>query len=139
MRTLISALLLFAAAPACADWVKVVEAADSSYYVDPTSASYRPAASMSYGLNIGRVYVMQEYAKPDASGVRSRVVLYEIDCNGNGLRSLSETNYSEPMAQGKPVDSWESTSPWLYLTPITGSNIPPRTPYRPIVKFVCSG
>jgi hypothetical protein len=100
------------------------------YYVDPGSVSDKDS--------VRRVSVLHDYAKPEPGGVRSRRVVYEIDCARERLRSLSATEYSEPMAQGKTVNSWERESDWLYVAPTTGSNIPSRTPYRPIVKFVCS-
>jgi hypothetical protein len=122
--------LLLAATSAWADWVKVTAVSDTVYYVDPESVS-------KVG-NVRRVSVIHDYAKPEPGGVHSRRVLYEIDCTGERLRSLSASEHSEPMAQGKSVNSWERESEWLYVAPTTGSNIPSRTPYRPIVKFVCS-
>jgi hypothetical protein len=129
MRAVVSTLLLLAATSAWADWVKVTEVSDTAYYVDPELVGKG---------NVRRVSVMHDYAKPEPGGVRSRRVLYEIDCSGQRLRSLSATEYSEPMGQGKSVNSWERESEWLYVAPTTGSNLPSRTPYRPIVRFVCS-
>ena len=130
MRTVFALMLLLSAPCALAGWVKVAEGSDTVYYVDPEPFGNKGS--------IRRVSVIHDYAKPERSGVRSRRVLYEIDCNAERLRSLSATEHSEPMAQGTPVHSWERESEWMYVAPITGSNIPSRTPYRPIVKFVCS-
>jgi hypothetical protein len=130
MRAVLSTLLLLAATSAWAGWVKVTEVSDTVYYVDPELVSNKGS--------VRRVSVIHDYAKPEPGGVRSRRVLYEIDCAGERLRSLSATEHSEPMAQGKSVYSWERESEWLYVAPTTGSNIASRTPYRPIVKFVCS-
>jgi surface-adhesin protein E len=130
MRPVLSAVLLLAATSASADWVKVSETADTVYYIDP--------ALITDKSNLRRVSVIQNYAKQELSGVRSRVVSYEIDCAGQRLRSIAATEHSEPMAQGKSVSSWIRESDWLYLAPRTGSNIAPQTPYRPILRFVCS-
>jgi hypothetical protein len=130
MRTILSCVLLLAAASAWADMMKVAEIADTVYYLD--------SASISDKGDFRRVSVIQDYATQEPGGTRSRRVSYEIDCAGERLRSLAGTEYSEPMAQGKSVNSWESESDWLYVTPRTGSNIPSRTPYRPILRFVCS-
>jgi hypothetical protein len=130
MRAVLSTLLLLAATSVWAGPVKVTEVSDTAYYIDPESASNKD--------NVHRVSVIHDYAKPESGGVRSRRVLYEIDCTGERLRSLSATEHSEPMAQGKSVNSWERESEWLYIAPQTGTNIPPRTPYRSIVKSVCS-
>jgi hypothetical protein len=130
MRAVPFVLLLLASASAWAGWVKVVELSDTVYYVDPETVS-------SQG-NVRRVSVIHDYSQPEPGGVRSRRVSYEIDCANGRLRSLAATEHSERMAQGKSLSSWERESDWLYVTPMTGTNLPSRTPYRPIVKFVCS-
>ena len=129
MRGVVSMLLLVATS-VWANSVKVTETAGTAYYVDPASVSGKG--------NIRRVSVIHDYAQPESGGVRSRRVSYEIDCNAERLRSVSATQHSEPMTQGNVVNSWERQSDWLYVTPITGSSLRSRTPYRPIVKFVCS-
>jgi hypothetical protein len=123
--------LLLAATPAWAGLVKVTESGDTAYYVD------RDAVGSKDGLR--RVSVVHDYAKPEPGGVRSRRVTYEVDCSGEKLRSLSATEHAEPMAQGKILNAWERESDWLYVAPTTGSSLPSRTPYRPIVRYVCSG
>ena len=130
LRVTLSALMLLAAFSASAGAVNVTEAGGTAYHVDAESVTKKD--------NAYRASVIHDYAKSEPGGVRSRRVLYEIDCTNERLRSLSATEYSEPMAQGKTVSSWERESEWLYVAPRTGSNIPSRTPYRPIVKFVCS-
>ena len=130
MRATLTTLMLLAATSASADSVKVTEAGDIAYYVD--------RASITSKGDIHRVPVVHDYPKPEPGGVRSRRVMYDVDCGRERLRSLSGTEYAEPMAQGKNLNSWERESEWLYVAPQTGSSIPPRTPYRPIVRFVCS-
>ena len=130
MRTILSGVLLLAAASAWADWVKVTETTDTVYYLDPASISDKG--------DIRRVSVIQDYAKQEPGGARSWQVSYDVDCAGERLRSVAATGYSEPMAQGKRVNSWESETEWLYIAPRTGTSIPSRTPYRPILRFVCS-
>ena len=127
---ILSAVLLLAAAPAWADWVKVTETTDTVYYVDPASITDKGV--------FRRVSVIQDYATPEPGGTRSRRVAYEIDCAGERLRSVAATEHSEPMAQGKRLNAWERESEWLYVAPRTGSSIPSQTPYRPILRFVCS-
>jgi hypothetical protein len=130
MRIIVTAVMLFTAHCAWAEAVKVTETIDTVFYVDPASIGSQD--------NFRRVAVIQDYAKQEPSGVRSRRVVYDIDCGGERLRSLSATEHSEPMAAGKPVHSWERESDWLYVAPRTGSNIPSRTTYRAIFRFVCS-
>jgi hypothetical protein len=124
------ALLILAAASAWAEWAKVSEAGDTVFYVDP--------ASIVDQGGFRRVSVTEDFASRDPGVARSRRVLYEIDCALERLRSLSITEYSDPMGQGNDMGSWEGESGWLPVAALTGSNLPPRTPYRQIVRFVCS-
>ena len=130
MHDVLSALLLLAAGSAWAGVEQVAEAGDTVFYVDPASVGDKG--------DFRRVSVIQDYAKQEPGGVRSRRVMYEIDCTGERLRSLSVAEHSEPMAQGSSVNSWQRESEWLYIAPRTGSNVQARTPYKPIVRFVCS-
>ena len=130
MRAILSAVLLLVATSTWADLVKVSEATDTVYYLD--------SASISDKDKFRRVSVIQDYAKQETSGARSRRVLYEIDCTEERLRSIAGTEHSDSMAQGNSVNSWERASEWLYVAPRTGSSIASRTPYRPILKSVCS-
>ena len=72
MRTILSVILLLAAAPAWADLVQVTETADTVYYLD--------SASINDKADFRRVSVIQDYAKQETGGTRSRRVSYEIDC-----------------------------------------------------------
>jgi hypothetical protein len=130
MRAILTAVMLFAATSAWAEWAKVTETPDTVFYVDPASIGDKG--------KVRRVAVLQDYAKQEQGGVRSRRVSYEIDCTEERLRSLSVTEHSEPMAAGKSVNSWERESEWMYVAPRTGSNIASRTTYRTILRFVCS-
>jgi hypothetical protein len=130
MRAIVFSVLLLSATSVLADSVKVAETSDTAYYLDPASISARNG--------FRRVSVIHDYSKQEPAGARSRSVLYEIDCVEERLRSIAVTEYSEPMARGPSVNSWQRESEWLYVAARTGSNIAVRTPYRPIVRFVCS-
>src|SRR5687768_2926150 len=123
-------LLLSAANSAWAEWVKITETTDTAFYAD--------RASLGDKGNVRRVAVLQDYAKQEPGGVRSRRVSYEIDCTAERLRSLSVTEHSESMAGGTSVNSWARESEWMYVAPRTGSNIS-RSTYRTILRFVCTG
>ena len=130
IRVPLVALLLLVATSASADWVKVTDDGDAVYYVDPATVVDKP--------EFRQAQVLHDYAKPEPGGVRSRQVLYDLQCAAERLRSVSATEYAEPMAKGNRVNAWERVSDWHYVAPRTGSNIPSRTPYRLIVRFVCS-
>ena len=98
----------------------------------------RYKATVTAGGYVRRAPVVQDYAQPESGGVRSRQVLYEVDCAAERLRSVAVSEHDEPMAQGTRLGSVERTSDWIYVASRTGSSLPPRTPYRPIVRFVCA-
>ncbi len=130
MCALIVAAALLTAMWAWAASEKVTETEDTAYYVD--------VASTTDTGGVRRVTVIQDYAKEQPAGVRSRRVDYEIDCSNQRLRSVAVVEYAERMARGTAGNSWQRESDWLYVTATTGTNIPRATPYRPIVQFVCS-
>jgi hypothetical protein len=129
MRAIVFSVLLLSATSVLADWAKVAETPGTAYYLDPASISAKDG--------FRRVSVIHDYSKQDPAGARSRAVLYEIDCAEERLRSIAVTEYSEPMARGQGINSWQRESEWLYVAPRTGSNIAVRTPYKPAVRFVC--
>ena len=130
MRALLTGVLLLAATSAWAEWVKVTETSDTAFYVDPASIGDKGP--------FRQVSVLQDYAGQEPGGVRSRQVLYEIDCAGERLRSLAVSEHPEPMAQGGRVSSLERESVWLYVAPRTGSNIASQATYRTILRYVCA-
>lgn len=124
-------LCLFLAAPGtCAEGVKVAELAGTAYLVEPASIGEKGG--------VRTAAVIHDYAQPEPGNVRSRRVTYEIDCARERLRSVSGSEYPVPMAQGTPINAWQRESDWLYVVAPTGSNIAPRSPYRAVVRLVCS-
>lgn len=130
MRITLTALLLLASATASAEWTRIADHGGTAYHVD--------AALIVREGDILRVDVLQDHATPEARGVRSRRVSYEVDCAGQRLRSVAGTEFAQPMAAGTPVGTWTNVSEWLTVAPRTGSHVAPRGPYRPIVTFACS-
>ncbi len=130
MRSLLCTVLLAASASAQAEWLKVAEAAGTTYALD--------TASVVEEAGMRRATVRQDYAVVQADGARSRDVRYDVDCGGERLRSVAATGYAEPAGQGRRVSAWEATSEWLYVAQRTGSSIARATPYRAVVRAVCA-
>ncbi|MBK7791723.1 MAG: hypothetical protein IPJ62_03905 [Betaproteobacteria bacterium] len=129
-RAPLTIALLLAATSAWAEWVMVAETRDAVFFVDPASVGSKG--------NLRQATVVQDYAVPEAGGIRSRQVTYEIDCAGERLRSLAVAEHSAAMARGAPVSSSARESEWLVVAPRTGSNIASKASYRAILRFVCS-
>ncbi len=130
MRAILAALLMLAATCAWAEVVKVTETADTVFYVD--------AATITRNGNLRRAWTIQDYAKQEPNGTRSRRSLLEIDCTGERIRSLSVSEHSEPMAGGEILNARDEESLWSFIGQRTGSNVPPRTANMAILRFVCS-
>ena len=124
------ALLILAATSAWADWVKVAENVDTTFYIDP--------ATIAKSGNIRQAAELRDYAKEERDGARSRRSMVDIDCTAEKLRMLGITDYAEPMGRGKVLASREQASDWGYAGPVTGSRLPPRSANATIVAFVCN-
>lgn len=130
MKTLLALVLVCLATAAHADWERVGDAGGTTFYMDP--------ASIMRNGQMARVSVLQDLAQPEA-GARSRLVLYEVDCGGLGIRSLSVIEFAEPMAKGGRVSAWERESHWLYVViPRTGRLAAARTPLATVVSRICA-
>jgi hypothetical protein len=130
MRAILAAVLMLAATSASAEWVKVAETAGVAYYVDPMTITKDGAAR--------KVSALQDYAKAQAGGARSRQLSLEIDCAGERLRGLTSADHAEPMSGGAVLGTADQPSEWIQVEAATGSNIPRRTPNLSIIRFVCS-
>jgi hypothetical protein len=130
MRILLAVLLAAVATSAQADWVKVTETGDTVYYVDP--------ATLVRDGGLRKVEEIQDYAMPRAGGARSRRLTFEFDCSGERWRVLSVADHEEAMARGRILGSWQGQSEWNSIAPKTGTNLPPSTTGRTILRYVCS-
>ena len=104
MRVALMVSLLFAAAPACAEWVKVARTDAAVHYVDP--ASVRKDGSMR------TVWAMQDMAHESTGGVMSIRALQEYDCADGRSRYLSLVTHSRPMARGEILAEHELRDRW---------------------------
>jgi hypothetical protein len=111
MRLVLCLLLNLAAAPAWADWVKVIDNDVVVIYIDP--------ATIRKDGNIRRVWELYDLKQRDRDGEMSRRVLYEYDCKEERYRFLSLSAHSEPMAGGRVLNTGSSPTAWDYVAPGT--------------------
>jgi hypothetical protein len=128
-RILIPVLFAFAATAVHAQMSMVVQTNDRTFYMDAKAAQGAG--------ELHRVPLLEDYSAAQANGMRSRRMLLEVDCSGLQVRGLSSTDYAEPMAAGRTIESSTVPSDWLYVGTRTGSIIPQPTPYRTIWQTVC--
>lgn len=110
--------------PANADWVKVGEADDLTYYFD--------AAAIRRDGNLRRVWILQDFKERRSLGELSLRALSEYDCKKWAHRALDMSIHSGNMASGKVLSTMDvsDTSKW--------QPIPPKTVSERILITACS-
>lgn len=122
MRALLGAIFLAISLPAAAEWVKIGETKDATFYIDPDTVRKNG--------NMRRVWLANDLKKRDEDGEMSRRSFREYDCKEEKARILSLSTHSEPMVAGKTLFLDNSPSEWGF--------IPPNSTSANILKFVCS-
>ena len=122
MRIVLTLSLIFASAPAWAEWVKVGRTDAAVHYVDP--------ATVQESGNLRRVWALQDMLQWGDDGVRSIRALQEHDCAQQRFRYLTLEAHSEPMAGGGILAAHEMRDAWSYR--------PPGTKASTIGKIVCA-
>ena len=120
MRIALTLLLVLAAAPALAEWVRVGSTDAAVHYVDP--------ATLEKHGSLRRITALQDMNAANGTGVMSIVSLQEYDCADGRSRYLSLTAHSRPMARGEVLAEQSLRDRW---TP------QPRGAKASISKIVC--
>lgn len=122
MRGILCFFLVLVAVPAWAEWVKVSENKDATFYIDP--------ATIRKDGNLRRVREMQDLKTRDNDGEMSLQSLEEYDCKAKRNRTLAFATFSDPKGRGKMLYSTNSSDKW--------NSIPPSTPALVILNRVCA-
>lgn len=123
MRVVVTAFLMLVTTSAwAAEWVKVGEADNITYYIDSTP--------IRKNADLRRVWVLQDRKVRTSNGELSVRGLEEFDCRGTRVRLLSISSHSEQMATGKVLFNASDTGGWNSMTP--------GTVMETIFKDVCS-
>jgi hypothetical protein len=134
MRVVLTFLLLMAAAPAWADWVKVdsgkkggffSSSDDIVYYIDPSTITREG--------NIRRVWEIHDLNEKGSQGERSVLASVEYDCADNRMRTLKATGRSLKMARGEIIPLRQVLDEWATLRPGKDDEM-----YFRILKKVCA-
>ena len=86
MRAVIVLMLLIAATPAWAEWVKVTEADTGTLYID--TATIRTIGDMR------RIWELRDLKQRNSDGTMSQRVLEEYDCKEERRRLLAMSTHS---------------------------------------------
>jgi hypothetical protein len=114
--------LLLASSGAWADWVKLGETDEATFYIDP--------ATIRKEGNLRRVWEMQDLKQKGRNGQLSFRARTEYDCNQDRIRILSLSTHSELMGSGKTLSRGSHPLEW--------EDIPPGTYFEAILKIVCA-
>ena len=118
MRIISTFLLLMAAAPAWAEWVKVDRpgkgffssfSGGTGYYIDPST--------IAKDGNFRRVWEIHDLDDKGANGERSVLALVEYDCAEKRMRTLKVTGRSLKMARGEIISLRGALEEWIILRP----------------------
>jgi hypothetical protein len=123
MRAVLALLLLLAAAPAGAQWLKVDEADNAVHFID--------SATISRTGQMRRVWVTQYWKQSYPEEVKSRRAFLEYDCAGARFRYLSVSEYSAPLAGGQYVLSQRNV-------PEKPGQVPAAVPAATVQRMVCA-
>lgn len=121
MRYLWIAVTLFAASPACAEWVRHYEDNEAVFYFDPTAVDRH--------ANLVRVWTLEDLKRRGEIGEMSRRWFNEFDCERPAVRVLSLSGHSGQMASGKTLASYSKPSEWR--------RIQPKRPFANLLPFLC--
>jgi len=104
-NSIVAAILILHSVPSFAGWVLFEGTDEVEIYVDLSAIlKNEQVASVEYLMN---------FSKPQLSkGVKSAVDVAEFDCEQKRKRTLSMTNYSEPMGQGGVLFNNKEPTRW---------------------------
>ena len=120
-RGLLAALLLVAAAPAAAEWLKLDEHAGAFLYYDPETVAKEGV--------IRRLFTLQDRKSPD-NGVLSRRAQWEFNCKESEVRLLAFRSYADQMGIGKVLTRTDNPGPW--------EPVVPRTTHETLLRLACA-
>lgn len=133
MRIFLTFLLLMAAAPARAEWVRVDRpgkgffssfSGGTGYYFDPST--------IAKDGNFRKVWEIHDLDDKGAKGERSVLALVEYDCAEKRMRTLKATGRSLKMARGEIISLRGVLDEWIILRPGKDDEI-----YFMILDAVC--
>jgi hypothetical protein len=128
MKSYLLIILSLVTGSAWADWQKMYDQKGNTVYIDADSTSFIRADD-----KLPIIWVLVNYNTRSPWGDLSTIERTEFDCKEERYRTLTNTGYSEPMAQGKisgaSTQSREYVSEWHR---IASGNL-----FEPVLKKVC--
>ncbi len=124
MRIALAFLLMTAAAPALAEWVKVGESSRTAYFVlSNETVYYIDPSTITRDGNFRRVWEIYDLSSKGPQGERSVLASVEYDCAEKRMRTLKATGKSQKMARGEIIPLRGFLDDWIVLRRGTDDDI----------------
>ena len=114
--------LIVLASSAQADWAKMGETDEGSFYIDP--------ATVLRDGHLRQVWELTDLKQRDEGGELSRRIRVQYDCKRGRTQVLSISTHWEPMAAGATLLSVAREGLW--------KEVPPETAYAAAFKLLCA-
>ena len=122
MKTIFLAALILLASSAQADWAKMGETDEGSFYID--------TASVLRDGHVRQVWELTDLKQRDEGGELSRRTRVQYDCKRGRTQVLSISTHWGPMAAGATLLSVAREGLW--------KDVPPETAYAAAFKLLCA-
>ena len=122
MKTIFLAALILLGSSAQADWAKMGETDEGSFYID--------TASVLRDGHVRQVWELTDLKQRDEGGELSRRTRVQYDCKRGRTQVLSISTHWEPMAAGATLLSVAREGLW--------KEVPPETAYAAAFKLLCA-
>lgn len=122
MKTIFLTALILLASSAHADWAKMGETDEGSFYIDP--------ASVLRDGHLRQVWELTDLKQRDEGGELSRRTRVRYDCKRGRTQVLSISTHWEPMAAGATLLAVAREGLW--------KEVPPETAYARAFHLLCA-
>jgi hypothetical protein len=118
MRIVFTVLLLIAAAPARAEWVRIGQIENTVLYVmSEKTVFYIDPSTVTRDGYLRKVWEIHDLSEKGRFGERSILMQVEYDCAEKLMRPLHASAKSRPMGQGEILRVEEPAEDWITLRP----------------------
>lgn len=113
-RTLLAIGLLLSASAALAEWEQIAAFEDRYIFIE--SSRIRKNGNT---VKFWTMYSYNTYQDMLGANFLSTITLNELDCKNESIRVLARSDYSEKMAGGKSISSFDNPGRWINIAPGT--------------------
>ena len=118
MRALLTLLLIAAAAPAWADWVRMGQTEKTVLYVmSERTVFYMDPSTVTRDGDLRKVWEIHDLSEKGPLGERSILIQVEYNCAEKLMRPLHASAKSRPMGQGEILKVEQPAEDWITLRP----------------------